>query len=244
VNADSTVVVIGGSSGIGLAVARRSLADGATVVIAGRSQRRLDAARADLDRTGPPAGRLRAHPVDIGDPAQVTRLFERVGTLSHLVVTAADLPYGPAVSLSEDSMVRAVRSKILGPLFAAQQAAPRITEPGSVTFTSGVAASRPAPGGALAAIVNGALESMVLALALELAPIRVNAVSPGWVDTPVWDQLATPDVKNARMADLAARLPARRLGRPEDIANAVAFLIADAFVTGTVLHAEGAQVLV
>lgn len=242
--AGGTIVVIGGSSGIGLAVARRSLDDGATVVIAGRSQRRLDAARTDLARTGPPAGRLSAHPVDIGDPAQVARLFERVGTLSHLVVTAADLPYGPAVGLSEDSILRAVRSKILGPLFAAQQAAPRITKPGSITFTSGVAASRPAPGGALAATVNGALESMVLALALELAPIRVNAVSPGWVDTPVWDQLATPDVKNARMADLAARLPARRLGRPEDIANAVAFLIADAFVTGTVLHAEGAQVLV
>jgi NAD(P)-dependent dehydrogenase (short-subunit alcohol dehydrogenase family) len=197
-----------------------------------------------MAQTGAPAGRLSAHPVDIGDPAQVTRLFERVGTLSHLVVTAADLPYGPVVSLSEDSMVRAVRSKILGPLFAAQQAAPRITKPGSITFTSGIAASRPAPGGALAATVNGALESMVLALALELAPIRVNAVSPGWVDTPVWDRLATPDVKNARMADLAARLPARRLGRPEDIANAVAFLIADNFVTGTVLHAEGAQVLV
>ena len=242
--ADGTIVVIGGSSGIGLAVARRSLDDGATVVIAGRSQQRLDAARADLARTGSPAGRLSAHPVDIGDPAQVTRLFERVGTLSHLVVTAADLPYGPVVSLSEDSMVRAVRSKILGPLFAAQQAAPRITKPGSITFTSGIAASRPAPGGALAATVNGALESMVLALALELAPIRVNAVSPGWVDTPVWDRLATPDVKNARLADLAARLPARRLGRPEDIANAVAFLIADTFVTGTVLHAEGAQVLV
>jgi NAD(P)-dependent dehydrogenase (short-subunit alcohol dehydrogenase family) len=244
VKADGTIVVIGGSSGIGLAVARRSLDDGATVVIAGRSQQRLDAARADVDRTGPPAGRLSAYPVDIGDPAQVARLFERIGTLSHLVVTAADLPYGPVVSLSEDSMVRAVRSKILGPLFAAQQAAPRITKPGSITFTSGIAATRPAPGGALAATVNGALESMVLALALELAPIRVNAVSPGWVDTPVWDRLATPDVKNARMADLAARLPARRLGRPEDIANAVAFLMADNFVTGTVLHAEGAQVLV
>jgi NAD(P)-dependent dehydrogenase (short-subunit alcohol dehydrogenase family) len=253
VSADGTVVVIGGSSGIGLAVARRSLADGATVVIAGRSRQRLDAARTELAQTavpaeparaGPDAVRLSVYPADIGDLAQVTRLFEQVGTLSHLVVTAADLPYGPAVSLSEDSMVRAVRSKILGPLFAAQQAAPRISAPGSITFTSGVAASRPAPGGALAATVNGALEAMVRALALELAPIRVNAVSPGWVDTPVWDHLATPDVKTARLADLAARLPARRLGRPDDIANAVAFLIADDFVTGTVLHAEGAQILV
>ena len=217
-NAAGTVVVIGGSSGIGLAVARRSLADGATVVIAGRSRQRLDAACAELAQTemaqagpgqaGPDAAPLSAYPADIGDLAQVTRLFEQVGTLSHLVVTAADLPYGPAVSLSEDSMVRAVRSKILGPLFAAQQAAPRITTPGSITFTSGVAASRPAPGGALAATVNGALEAMVRALALELAPIRVNAVSPGWVDTPVWNHLATPDVKNARLAGLAARLPA------------------------------------
>ena len=104
---------------------------------------------------------------------QVARLFERVGTLSHLVVTAADLPYGPVVSLSEEH----------------------------------------GTGG----------------------PVQ---------DPRVWDRLATPDVKNARMADLAARLPARRLGRPEDIANAVAFLIADNFVTGTVPHAEGAQVLV
>jgi NAD(P)-dependent dehydrogenase (short-subunit alcohol dehydrogenase family) len=244
VNVNGTVVIIGGSSGIGLAVARRSLADGATVVIAGRSQERLGAARAELARTGPAAGRLVTFPADIGDLAQVTRLFDRVGALSHLVVTAADLPYGPAVSLPEESILRAVRSKILGPLFAAQQAAPRITAPGSITFTSGVAAHRPAPGGALAATVNGALESMVRALALELAPIRVNAVSPGWVDTPVWDQLATPEAKDARMTEMAARLPARRLGRPGDIANAVAFLLADDFVTGTVLHAEGAQLLV
>jgi NAD(P)-dependent dehydrogenase (short-subunit alcohol dehydrogenase family) len=178
VKAYGTVVVIGGSSGIGLAVARRSLADGATVVIAGRSRERLDAARAELARSGSAADRLSAYPADIGDLAQVTRLFEQVGTLSHLVVTAADLPYGPAVSLPEESILRAVRSKIVGPLFAAQRAAPRITVPGSITLTSGVAASRPAPGGALAATVNGALESLVRALALELAPIRVNAVFP------------------------------------------------------------------
>lgn len=210
------------------------------MVIAGRSAERLEAARAEL---GAP-DRLSAMTADIGDRAHVARLFERVGTLSHLVVTAADFPYGAAVTLTEDSMMRAVRSKVLGPLFAAQQVVTRMAEAGSITFTSGVAAYRPLPGGALAATVNGALESMVRALALELAPIRVNAVSPGWIDTPVWDEIATPEAKQARLADLAAHLPARRIGQPEDIANAIGFLIDDDFVTGTVLHAEGAQTLV
>jgi NAD(P)-dependent dehydrogenase (short-subunit alcohol dehydrogenase family) len=236
--ATDTVLIIGGSSGIGLAVARRCQADGASVVLAGRSQERLDAASIELG-----TGKVTAIAADIGDQAQVAGLFERVGNLQHLVVTAADLPYGPAVTLTEQNMMRAIRSKVLGPLFAAQQAAARITA-GSITFTSGVAAHRPIPGGALAATVNGALESMVRALALELGPVRVNAVSPGWVDTPVWDQLATPEAKQTRLADMAARLPGRRNGRPEDIANAIAFLIADNLVTGTVLHAEGAQLLV
>lgn len=237
---NNTVVVIGGSSGMGLAVAQRCLADGASVVIAGRSPERLDAARVELGHTE----RVTAIPVDIGDRAAVGELFERVGTLRHLVVTAADLPYGPASGLTEDHIMRAVRSKIVGPLFAAQFAAERIVVPGSITFTAGIAAHRPIPGGALGAIVNGALESMVRALALEFAPIRVNAVSPGWVDTPIWGQLVTADVKRARFAEMSARLPGGRIGTPDDIAHAVAFLIGDAFITGTVLHADGAQQLI
>ncbi len=238
-NAD-TVMVIGGSSGMGLAVARRCLADGARVVIAGRSPQRLEAASAELGR--PPE--LTAIPADIADRAQLQHLFEQAGTLTHLVITAADLPYGPVATLTEDSMMRAVGSKITGPLTAAQLATPRMPAHGSITYTTGIAAYRPMPGGALAAITNGALESMVRALALELAPIRVNAVSPGWVDTPIWDNLAAPEVKQARLAEMAARLPGRRIGRAEDIANTIAFLIGDGFVTGTVLHAEGGQLLV
>jgi NAD(P)-dependent dehydrogenase (short-subunit alcohol dehydrogenase family) len=239
-NSNDTVVVIGGSSGMGLAVARRCLAEGASVVIAGRSRERLDAAVAELARPD----RLLAVTADIGDRAQVQALFERAGTVSHLVVTAADLPYGPVTALTEDSLMRAVRSKLLGPFFAAQLAAPRMTAGGSITFTSGIAAYRPAPGGALAAMANGALESMVRAFALELAPVRVNAVSPGWVDTPLWDRLAAPDARQARLSQMAARLPGNRIAEPADIANAIGFLIDDDFVTGTVLHAEGGQLLV
>ena len=239
-NRTDTVVIIGGSSGMGLAVARRCLAGGASVVIAGRSPRRLEEARTELACPG----QLQAVAADIGDRAQVAALFEQAGTVRHVVVTAADLPYGPVVALTEDSLMRAVRSKLLGPFFAAQEAAPRMTAGASMTFTSGIAAYRPAPGGSLAAIVNGALESMVRAFALELAPIRVNAVSPGWVDTPLWDQLATPDAKQARLSQMAARLPGNRLAGPADIAHAISYLIEDDYVTGTVLHAEGAQLLV
>jgi NAD(P)-dependent dehydrogenase (short-subunit alcohol dehydrogenase family) len=239
-NSTDTVVIIGGSSGMGLAVARRCLAGGATVVIAGRSPERLEAARAELACPD----RLHAVTADIGNRAQIAALFEHAGTVRHLVVTAADLPYGPVAALTEDSLMRAVRSKLLGPFFAAQEAAPRMTAGASMTFTSGIAAYRPAPGGSLAAIVNGALESMVRAFALELAPIRVNAVSPGWVDTPLWDQLATPDAKQARLSQMAARLPGNRLAGPADIAHAISYLIEDDYVTGTVLHAEGAQLLV
>jgi NAD(P)-dependent dehydrogenase (short-subunit alcohol dehydrogenase family) len=237
---NNAVVIIGGSSGIGLAVARRCLADGRRVVIAGRSAERLDAARAQL---GKPE-QLEAFPADIGAKADLEALFTDAGAVAHVVVTAADLPYGRLDSLTEDSMLRAVRSKVLGPLLTAQAAAPRMTEGGSMTYTSGIAARRPAPGGSLTATVNGALESMVRALALELAPVRVNAVSPGWVDTPVWDHIAPPDVKKSRLADMAARLPGKRNGRPEDVANAVMFLMNDDFITGTVLHAEGGQLLV
>ena len=85
---------------------------------------------------------------------------------------------------------------------------------------------------------------MVRAFALELAPVRVNAVSPGWVDTPIWARLATPEAKQARFADMASRLPGRRTGTPADVARAIGYLMDDDFVTGTVLHAEGGQPLV
>jgi NAD(P)-dependent dehydrogenase (short-subunit alcohol dehydrogenase family) len=209
-------------------------------MIAGRSAERLDAARVQL---GKPE-QLEVLQADIGVKADLEALFGRAGTVAHVVVTAADLPYGRLAALAEDSMERAVRSKIVGPLLAAQAAAPRMAAGGSITYTSGVAAYRPAPGGTLTATVNGALEAMARALALELAPVRVNAVSPGWVDTPVWDHIAAPEVKEARLAEMAARLPGGRNGRPEDAANAVMFLMSDKFITGTVLHAEGGQLLV
>jgi NAD(P)-dependent dehydrogenase (short-subunit alcohol dehydrogenase family) len=235
------VVVIGGGSGMGLEVARRLLAAGAEVVIAGRSEERLAAARATLG-----TDRVDTSTVDTGQRAQVATLFARVGRLNHLVVTAADLPYGPALGLTEADLMRAVRSKLLGPLFAAQECAARLEPGGSVTFTSGIAARRPTRGGSAAAAINSGLEGLVRALAVELAPIRVNAVSPGWTETPIWDDMAgmTPERKQELFTSMAARLPSGRIGRPDDIAAAVVFLMKNEFCTGTVLEVDGGHRLI
>src|SRR3984957_8314353 len=149
-NSTGTVIVIGGGSGMGLAVAGRCLAAGASVVIAGRSPDRLQAAMTELACPD----RVRAVTADIGRRAQVKALFEQVGAIRHVVVTAADLPYGPVAALTEDAMMRAVRSKFLGLFFVAQEAAARLNDGGSIPLPSGIAACRPAPGGALATAVN------------------------------------------------------------------------------------------
>jgi NAD(P)-dependent dehydrogenase (short-subunit alcohol dehydrogenase family) len=235
------VVVIGGSSGMGLSVAEKLLAAGAEVVIAGRSEERLQTARATLGM-----GRVEVAVMDIGEQSEVKAVFARVGRLNHVVVTAADLPYGPVVKLTESDVMRAVRSKLLGPLFVAQESAESIEPGGSVTFISGIAARRPMRGGSMAAALNSGLEGLVRALAIELAPIRVNAVSPGWTETPIWDGMAgmTAERKRELWTAMAARLPSGRIGKPEDIADAVIFLMNNRFTTGTVLDVDGGHRLV
>ncbi|MDX8503171.1 SDR family oxidoreductase [Mesorhizobium sp. VK4C] len=235
------ILIAGGSSGMGLALARRCLDQGASVVIAGRGEAKLNAAREKLGR---PAA-LETAMVDISREDEVAALFERIGWLDHIVSTAADISGAyrllPEVELS--AAQRVVESKFYGPLLLAKHGAPKLPVNGSLTFVSGIAAYRPAARGSVVAAVNAALEGLVRALAIELAPIRVNAVSPGWVDTPIW-QLVAGDAKNDTLAAMAERLPVGRVGRPEDIADAIRFLMGNGFTTGTTLHVEGGHRLV
>lgn len=226
---------------MGLELARQALAEDAFVMIAGRSMDKLQAAKNELGDT-----RVEIFPCDIGNNGQVEALFQKIDSLNHLVVTAADLPYGDFQTLTENDLMRAVRSKFLGLVFAAQQAASRLRPGGSISFTSGIATQRPMKGGATAAAINGAVEGLGRALALELAPLRVNVLSPGWTDTPIWDKLSaiTPARKQELFTQMEAKLPVRRLGSSSDMAEAFLFLIKNPFVTGTVLRVDGGHRLV
>lgn len=244
----SRVLIIGGSSGMGLALADLLLAGGAQVTIAGRSADRLDAAVKQLDAALAQLDqveRLRAWQVDVTQEDQVRRLLADAGPLDHVVVTAADAvgAYAPVAGFDLDAARAIVDTKLLGPWLVAKHAGPYLAPGGSITFTSGIAAYRPGPGASMIAAANGALEALARALALELAPIRVNVVSPGWIDTPIWDTIAG-DSKAERLAAMAKRLPVGRIGQPIDIARAFVALMQNGFITGTLVHVDGGHRLV
>jgi len=238
---NSRILIVGGSSGMGLALARRSLAGGAEVVIAGRSEEKLVRAREDLRN---PAA-LHTITVDITEESQVADLFKRFEAFDHIVSTAAEISgaYELLPSINLHAVQRVVESKLYGPLLLAKHGAPTLAAEGSITFTSGIAAYRPSARGSAVAAVNAALEGLVRALAVELAPIRVNAVSPGWVDTPIWAFVAG-EGKDETLNAMAERLPVGRVGKPDDIADAISFLMGNGFTTGTILHVEGGHRLV
>ncbi|MEV6195629.1 SDR family oxidoreductase [Streptomyces sp. NPDC051920] len=228
-------IIIGGGSGMGLALARTLLAEGTDVTVVGRSADRLATARAELERPG--HGRITTVAADLAREEDVAGLFDRVGRAEHVVVTAADATgvYGRSAEVATATARSVVDTKLLGAWLVGKHAAGRVT--GSITYTSGINAYRPNGSNTIMAAANGALASLAYGLAIELAPVRVNVVSPGWVDTPIWDQLAMD--KRAAFTDLAARLPARRVGTPDDIAQAFLSVMRNGFMTGTVLHVDG-----
>ena len=232
-----TVVVIGGSSGIGLATAKAAAAAGARVVIAGRSQARLETAQAAAGAEV--EGRL----LDITDPGAVRRFFESLDRVDHLVVTTVARAGGPILELDLEAARRAFETKFWGALEAVRAAVPRLGWEGSITLTAGAAAWSPMPGGAITAAVNGAIAALVRTLAVELAPVRVNAVSPGIVRTPTWDAIPA-EQRTAMYEKVGRHLPAGRIGEPEDVAQAYLFLMENGFATGTVVHVDGGHPLV
>lgn len=234
---DKKVVIIGGSSGIGLACAQAAAAMGAYVLIAGRSQERLLKALDEID------GEAEGHLLDVTREAEVAEFFTRLGTLDHLVTTAASGADGGFLTQPSAAVQEVFASKFWGQYHAARYAAPSINPGGSITLFAGVASQKPVPGLVAYAAVNGAIEGLCRTLAVELAPLRVNVVSPGIVDTPAYAGMSE-EARRAMFASLAGQLPVKRVGRPEDIAQAVIYLMQNGYTSGTVLNVDGGHRLV
>jgi NAD(P)-dependent dehydrogenase (short-subunit alcohol dehydrogenase family) len=214
------VVVLGGTSGIGRAVAQAARVAGARVTVLGRDTE---------------------IPCDLTDPASVTRAFERTGPIDHLVLTAGARVGSPRLEqLTDAELALTYEVKLFGNLRAIRAALPVLRPHASITLTSGLLSRKPSAGGLLKGSVNAAVEAAARQLAKELAPRRVNVVSPGVIDTELWGSDAT---RNATLARIGAGLPAGRVGRPDELAQVYLLAMGTGFMTGAVIDVDGGGLL-
>jgi NAD(P)-dependent dehydrogenase (short-subunit alcohol dehydrogenase family) len=222
------VVVVGGSSGIGLSTAELAKREGAEVVIASRSAAKLDAAASKLG--------VKAIAADVTSDDSVASLFKHCGPVDHVVVSAAQLKTGPFKTVAMEDVRGTVEGKFWGAWRCARAA--DIRAGGSLTLVSGFLSIRPRPNSAIVGAVNGALESLARSLAIDLAPVRVNCVSPGIIDTPI--RAAMPEAARRDMlAKAAAGLPVGRVGEGEDIARQILAFMTNGFMTGSIVYLDG-----
>jgi NAD(P)-dependent dehydrogenase (short-subunit alcohol dehydrogenase family) len=224
---------MGGSSGIGEATAALLAAEGAEVVITGRDQGRLDRA---VERI---AGKVTAHAVDATDPGQVTSFFAQTTRIDHLVLAVSSSSgAGPFATLDLADLQAGFDGKYWPYLRILQAALPKISKDGSVVLVTAASARAAFAGSAGLAAINGALEAMIAPLAVELGPVRVNAVSPGVVDTPWWDNVP-PQLREELFRAATDTLPVGRVGQAPDVAHAIMLLSTNPYITGTVLEVTG-----
>ena len=225
---DKKVVVVGGSSGIGLSTAELAKREGADVIIASRNAEKLDAVAKTLNAI--------AIPADVTSDESVAELFRRCGPVDHVVVTAAQLRTGPFKTVAMEDVRATMEGKFWGSWRVARAA--EFRPGGSLTLVSGYLSVRPRPNSAIIGAANGALESLARSLALELAPVRVNCVSPGIIDTPI--RAAMPEeARRDMLAKTAAALPVGRVGLGEDIARQILAFMTIGFATGSIVYLDG-----
>jgi NAD(P)-dependent dehydrogenase (short-subunit alcohol dehydrogenase family) len=232
---NKTVLVIGRGSGLARAVTLAARDAGARVVAAGRQEEALRDAY-----NGEPG--IVTEAVDLTDEESIAALGKRLDRVDHVVSTASARARGLVPDLDREALRLSFDTKVIGPLMLAKHLAPRMNESGSFVLFSGVAAAKIAIGTLGVAITNAAADTLAKSLALELAPIRVNAVSPGVIDTGAWDAFGEQG-KADYFADIAARNPARRIGTADDIAAGVLFAMTSTFLTGQTLHIDGGEPL-
>lgn len=232
------VIVLGGSSGIGLATAQAAGKAGAQVVIVSGNRQRINEALQTL-----PAG-SEGYAVDLGSEANIRAFFSSAGQFDHLVYTAGE---NISLSMLKDTDVEAARRyfniRYWGAFSTIKYAAEHISAGGSINLTGGIASARPGAGWSLGASICAAMEGLTRAMAVELAPIRVNLVAPGVVKTNLWNSMTTAE--REQLYDTVGRaLPVKRVGNAEDIARSFLYLMQQDYCTGQVLTVDGGNILV
>ena len=232
------VIVIGGTAGIGWEVARQSAAQGAAVVIASSNPERVRKAVAEL------GSGAEGHPLDVSSEPAIEEFFAKIGPFDHLVFTAGDSLQLNALAGADLQKARsAFQIRYWGALAAVKYGSPNIRLGGSIVLTTGIAGARPRKGWVFGASVCGAMDALTRALAMELAPIRVNAVSPGIVRTDLWQSMGEQD-REAMYRNYGAALPVGRVGEPADIARTYLYLMQEGYSTGQIVVVDGGGVLV
>ncbi len=232
------VVVLGGTSGIGLATAQAAAAEGAQVVIASSRRQKVDEALLQL-----PEG-SQGFAADLGDEPQVAQLFKKIGEFDHLVFTAGDrLQFSELPALNIEEAKLSIHLRFWGSVMAAKYGAPLIRKGGSITLTTGALGRKPRKGTAVIAGMASAIEGLTRALALELAPVRVNAVCSGTVRTNLLANIPEAD-REAMFRQVGSKLLTGRVGEPRELAEAYLYLMRGSFTTGQVIVVDGGSLLV
>lgn len=227
------ILIAGGSSGIGLSTAKLLAASGANIIISGRNPEKLKKAAESIE------GDVTVYQFDASNASERQFALQQIGNIDHLVITlSGGSGGGPFASLLCDDLRGAFEAKFFTHFSLAQEALPFLRSDGSITFVSAISARAANPGTSGLAAVNAAIEGMIPPLAVELKPLRVNAVSPGVIDTPWWNMFNDTDREKLFTA-FSKQTPAGRVGTPDDIAQAIMFLIGSTFTTGTVIECDG-----
>ena len=229
------VVVIGGTSGIGLATAISSAQRGATVFAAGRSLDKIEACQASYPE-------IQFRQVDTHDPEGLSALFSEAGPIHHLVGAATGATRTNGLFMSQtDEQFRAAFDKFWGYSHVVRQGVPHLVEDASITLVSGTPARKCNPGMISVSCTGCAVEGFVRALTPELAPIRINGVAPGIIDTPMFDHFG--EKKAATLDAIGANFPLGRVGQPEEVAEAILLCMSNTYMTGVVIDVDGGALL-
>lgn len=232
------IVLIGGTSGFGLATAKAAAADGADLVVVSSRQSSVDRALSEL-----PDG-AKGYAVDISEEQQAEDLFKKIGEFDHLIFSAGEtLQISNLVDVNIEESRKFFNIRYWGALMAAKYGSPYIRKGGSIILTNGIVGMRPWKGWSVAASIGGAVESLTKGLAIDLAPIRVNAVCAGMVKTDLWNNMPEAD-REAMYNEVGSKLLTGRVGEAEDIAEAYLFLMKGNYTTGQVIVVDGGNVLV